>query len=80
MPERRRPVAAVYAPETNERDRSRVTPCCAKCRRGMPGHGVLQCGFPNGCPNPKCAHHTPTELIRLLNDLQDLGYPETENN
>lgn len=51
MPERRRPVAALYAPETRERDTPRVTRCCARCRRGVPGFGELPCGYDLRCPN-----------------------------
>lgn len=51
MPERRRPVAAVYAPETREPNRPRVSKCCAKCRRGVPGFGDLPCGYNLACPN-----------------------------
>ncbi len=34
------------------RDRSvRVSKCCAKCRRGVPGYGELPCGYNLNCPN-----------------------------
>jgi hypothetical protein len=38
----------------------KLTPCCPRCRRGTPAHGTLPCGYPTGCPNPSCTHHTAT--------------------
>lgn len=50
------PERGAYTPEPG-RDQHRVNaPCCAKCRRGIRGYGELPCGYPDGCPNPNCAH------------------------
>lgn len=61
MPERRRPTAAVYAPETSERG-----PVGTECRRGCCwspyGHSTVRDSFPQWhaqachCHNPKEDH------------------------
>jgi hypothetical protein len=68
----KRPLAPPYAPETRERVRPRVTPCCAACRRGTRGFGELPCGRDLDC---KC-HREPDPLTRLLANMATLGPQE----
>jgi hypothetical protein len=85
----KRPLAPPYAPETRERVRPRVTPCCAACRRGTRGFGDLPCGYDLNCLNDCHGRQANLDrlqenltasdpLARLLADLPDLGPQECE--
>lgn len=52
------PPAGAYKPEQGAEDRPKLTRCCAKCRRGVPGYGDLPCGYDLKCPN-RC--HEPKD-------------------
>jgi hypothetical protein len=55
------PAAGAYEREKGA-DRPKLTKCCAKCRRGVPGFGDLPCGYnlacPNDCHNPNKTKET----------------------